>query len=245
MATFVFPSLKNPSVRYIYLTDTMTLWDDWYRNRSNLLSNHAGKYDTLGDGETQHTPRVPVPLNDMEDYLYSFLVAAKAGEVPVAIIDSINDAPVTIPTIRFLSKLRPGKGKTRYFTIQVGDGKASLDPEKRHDERWSTVPDDADGSTKAIYNLWLRQNEHTTMLDRAAALWAIARWKADAEGDFTSMEDMVYAYGRTSSREAIWAMREFTAWVQAAKEVSYVLYRAERYAEGVRLKAELDGQEEN
>lgn len=161
---YVFPSVINPTHRFaIYNSWSENPANDW-RN-SNKLCDYVSSFDTLGDGETQHTPE-HCPSNtfeNAEDFVMS-LIPAITG-IPTGEDCSIEYnasraiAPGTMPSdelIKFIGGLKYDDHKAIY--VNFSDMKKSSAESKQHDKRWTKLCSSYDGSEQA-YKLGLYDAE--------------------------------------------------------------------------------------
>jgi hypothetical protein len=152
-----FKSVLNPGkYGYEWTNDSMTFWDQLYRNPFNFLSGAAGYFETLGDGDCQHTPLMPSPLALFSDYAISFSAHILANAGDAEFCDRLAIYPLEVDfrpgTAQFLAGIRYNSDKAQY--VNLPERKISSADSKRHDKRWTEVPRWADGSIASAVQLY-------------------------------------------------------------------------------------------
>lgn len=157
-----FLSLNHPHETGYLVGEGTKVTDYRFSQRSSVY--WASKYDTYGDGMTQHSHELPIHLDDMEDFLASLAVYLTEGagsdrQIHIELVERNwpKNYSLSNQRILFLAGLRQKDGKTTYFSLT--ENKVSSSDSKRHDKRWVEVPDWADGSPAAVYRLAFQSEE--------------------------------------------------------------------------------------
>lgn len=232
--TLVFPSIKNPNIRYVMGKD---IWSDYWNSRHVALHPSLSKYDTMGDGDTAHTPNVPVLMEDLEDFSASFVEHVETRPLPAGMgerdfIDFLRryfTPPfVTDSQLRFFARLRPSKDgwKKRYFNADLL--KTSTSPQKKHDRRWEVVPDWADGSTEAVMQLALSAQE-VGVWGRLCVIHEVDEWSRHQGtglrlADRVKLEEIIRE-DRPISYTAYSTFANMVVWARAKIEAYYARRR--------------------
>ncbi len=134
-----FPSLMHPeSTGYILLG---SYFDRPERLRSSRIYEVADwllRFDTMGDGMTQHAPEMSVPTtcDNMTDVLAS--LAAVCQDNPDALKMTAHNWPmfdeVSRQRVITASKIKYREDKRQY--VNINDLSVSSADSKRHDKRW-------------------------------------------------------------------------------------------------------------
>jgi hypothetical protein len=150
MKSFVFSSLNNSNIRYVF-HDSYS-WDG-YGSRSYSVWERIGYYDTLGDGETQHTSEYPINRNYTQDVLVSlvfFLESTKDAECINMVSEAFPDA-MQDSDIRFVLSLK-AKDKKQWYSIT--EKKVSCNPKYAYDTRFHELPEGyRQGNFSDMFNL--------------------------------------------------------------------------------------------
>lgn len=163
-----FPSLLNQNTHgYEYTGDTMTFWDQMYRN-GNVVHGALGYYLTYGDSNTQHTPLSPVTPELFTDALLSltdYLIKHPEADIPSY---QLEVRSASEQTIRFLGSLKYNEQKDQYF--QINPPKVSTSASKQYDKRWFKVPTWAIGEISSAVGLYMMalDNPMQTVLEKYA-----------------------------------------------------------------------------
>lgn len=178
---FVFASVRNPNVRY-------KIWDkydsnpayDWTRAH-NILDRNLSTYDTMGDGEVQHSPDYCPgknwdTLRDVIDSLVVALPNLADRALPDGMVsmfrchaaENIRHHPEQVELAR---KVEYVAGKTRYYNLE--DFKLSTSDSKRHDKRWERVDSDLDGTEASMVRLLSNKHRGNSLLGWMFILEAI------------------------------------------------------------------------
>lgn len=179
---FVFASVRKPNVRY-------KIWDkydsnpayDWTRS-CNVLDRNLSTYDTLGDGEVQHSPdycpnKSWEVLRDVIDSMIVALPNLADRALPEGMVnmfrchaaENIRCHPEQVALAR---KVVYDENKTRYYNIE--DFKLSTSDSKRHDKRWERVDSDLDGTEASMVRLLANRHRGNSLLGWWFVLDAIA-----------------------------------------------------------------------
>ena len=154
MERLVFASIGKGNIRYIWVYDHYKMDNHgFYSNCGGYVSNCAFQYDTLGDGDTQHTPEYLVHKDDIEDYICS--MAVYVAENPTketfdVLSQGIHLNNISVDTVKFLVSLK-SNGKPLYYNLH--ECKKSTASRLEHDKRWERLPDDYEGTFRTIYNM--------------------------------------------------------------------------------------------
>lgn len=147
-----FKSILAPdNIGYEWTNDATTFWDTAYKD-PGALHCAAGCYETLGDGDTQHSPLRVVFKDKFTDFCLSlalFLVKNPGCGIKGYQLgfDHPNDK-----TIDFLANLVHREDKQQYYCAQ--ELKTSCSSSKQHDKRWERVPSWADGTIDSAIGLY-------------------------------------------------------------------------------------------
>lgn len=152
---FVFPSLARPSIRYaIYSNSTDNPGYNW-RQTGGIVSDGLSCFDTLGDGEVQHTSEYCPLISDGIDIFESLVMVL--DRFPTTEHNEFlqrlwrHNVPGD-SAIRFAESVRYKENKRQFYTWQ-GDFKVSSAESKMHDKRWHRVEPEHDGSLSAVVSL--------------------------------------------------------------------------------------------
>jgi hypothetical protein len=124
-----------------------------YHSR-DYLSSDVFEFDTLGDGDIQHTPSYPTNMVYALDFLISissFILENNISDDDLFTILYLTTPDYETSKINFIYKLKNVEGKRTFFNIN--NEKISRSESKRYDERWTEVPSWFTGSTQDIYTL--------------------------------------------------------------------------------------------
>lgn len=145
----VFPSIQYPDRRYVWYESSYDS-PGWTMDRGRWsLDEHAFQYETLGDGECQHSNDCVVSRDLWIDYLTS---------LGAYLVDNPKDAEVVasnwphgenIEQVRFALSLCRKEGKVQYYNLD--ECKLSSSDSKRHDKRWKEVESWHDQTMKSAY----------------------------------------------------------------------------------------------
>jgi hypothetical protein len=126
-----------------------------YHSR-DYLSSDVFEFDTLGDGDIQHTPSYPTNMVYALDFLISISSFILENNIPDDDLFTIQYLTTTpddeTSKINFIYKLKNVEGKRTFFNIN--NEKISRSESKRYDKRWTEVPSWFTGSTQDIYTLF-------------------------------------------------------------------------------------------
>lgn len=155
---FDFPSVSRPTIRYRVSRRYRDNED--YRNVSSRLCSWLKEFDTMGDGNVQHTPDSNVWRDNATDALESLAAALVPFDRDklelVTDLQSRDHVPVDY--VLFLAALRPIPETDEAYTTKTRrfsrtERKVSTSDSKRHDKRWDEVPRFADGSYSAVVGM--------------------------------------------------------------------------------------------
>ncbi len=134
-----FPSVMHPETTgYILLGSYFDRPDRLRGNRIYEVADWVLRFDTLGDGMTQHAPEMSVPTtcDNMTDVLGSLAILCQ--ENPAALEMTAHNWPmfdeVSRPRVITASKIKYREDKRQY--VNVNDLSVSSADSKRHDKRW-------------------------------------------------------------------------------------------------------------
>ncbi len=152
---FTFPSIAEPKLRYaIFESERDNKGYSW-TSSSAVISGCLAIYDTLGDGETQHSQEY-CPTNHfdrMTDFVHSLLPHVKRldGEV----LDNTHrmfipyDLPK--PAVMDFIRLKAVYDPDKYGVyVNVSECRKSTVESKRHDKRWIELTSTWDGSIDSV-----------------------------------------------------------------------------------------------
>ena len=149
--TLTVPSIHNDKIRYCINYDH-GFSPELYRLPS--VTRFARWGSTLGDGNTMHTPWTPVPMRLLGDFCASTLHTlltewdAPSWRLMTAVWPQCR---ISTETKELFRKLRYSDEQREWYSAKLA--KRSKNSEKEHDNRWSVVPSNADGSGKAFLSL--------------------------------------------------------------------------------------------
>lgn len=165
MANIIFSSLENPNFRYV-------LYGSYYFDRPDRQQGAveaARWYDTMGDGEIQHTPTMAIGDAMLTDFCFSLCAYVRENPDMLADVASKIRLPqVYRKQIEFFATLKYQEGKTRYFSRS--DLKVSSSDKKRHDKRWEEVHSWCQGRLQDIFGLWVDGKREDTFTRVCAML---------------------------------------------------------------------------
>ena len=219
MAEFRFPSLQNPNMRYVVSTERLV--EDW-RDAHRYLSDYIGQFDTMGDGETAHTPTGRVLYEQFTDFCASAAThfhncqhtADELDEMARTLSGEMRSYNGGADDMRSAANVKYKDGKTRYY--EKNTFKVSSSDSKRHDKRWEEVCQYHDGSFASIVGL-CGVGSHGGFLSRYAAIEQASDTYQTIFGGYDSsrdpgrfMEWMNWEYERCHrAREAFHALKYF------------------------------------
>lgn len=128
-------------------------------------------YETMGDGECQHTPAYRIGAGNFTDFCLS--VAQYLLENPDCDIREyqLGLTGVCQDAYDFLRSVTYKEDKRQWYSLQLR--KISGKDDKRFDKRWQEVPSWADGSVKSAYDLFrLNWECRKSFLERYATVQA-------------------------------------------------------------------------
>lgn len=175
MPRFVFASIINPTKRFaIYESYSDNPAHSW-RN-TFVLSDYLATFDTLGDGETQHTAEScpPNTFESAEDLVMSaihVLSDMPTGDSSIANNFHRTIVPYSMPSpklLTFIGSLKWDANKTVY--VNFDECKKSTADSKRHDKRWTQLESTYDGSVNAF-----RRGLYDADISRGNCIHAILR----------------------------------------------------------------------
>ena len=143
MNTFTFSSIARPTWRYrLYEKSDDNPGYDWRRSWGSI-SDHLSQYDTMGDGETQHSPDCLVQNEDFCDVVASLV--ENLHRIPVDMEQMPGwlrwfwrtDCVASDEQIRFALSLKFDERKTTYYNLS--ELKKSSSSDKRYDKRWEEL----------------------------------------------------------------------------------------------------------
>lgn len=226
----VFPSLANPSLRYVYNEDTFYNWEMW-RNQGGL-DQYATVYDTLGDGDTQHTPARMVRLAESEDFFNSFkrFVALNTekfinGEfsMPLKLVFS----EISEERIEFAHKTRRAKeGQDLWYSVLL---RKRTSKDMSHDRRYAQYPSEESlaGVKEPVRIMWLLGGQHPP-LDTLLGFASIIGWLNKNTKSHFSVYDIASHYKYSgwdmdSMRDAFIALRSLVDFLQNLYKVARIV----------------------
>ena len=161
MITTIPSILNGDKIAFAYHTD-LDLWDSFYR-ANRPLDCHIGVFETYGDGTTQHSGAWAATNEHFTDFCISFatwLLSATPEQIEASSIygrEQIGLNPVPVNLIDFLAKITYREDKDQYFSRELL--KVTTSEKVRHDRRYLKVPTHADGSFRAVTNLYFMERE--------------------------------------------------------------------------------------
>lgn len=150
---YKFKSLNRNNI--VYLIDKDEYSRTFYRNPSSFVSSSLYEYDTMGDGNVQHTPLQHTTKENCFDFLVSIsdslinCLDFSDSEIKYIIYEYQGEQD---KDIEFLNNLKYKEGKITYFNLK--ERKKSTVESKRYDTRWQEIPEWYNGvSIKDIFTL--------------------------------------------------------------------------------------------
>lgn len=137
---------------------------------AGLLVHNFGQYETLGDGEVQHTPVYRVGRGRLTDFCLSMAVYMVAN--PGAHIYGFQLGLEKVPQeeIELLKKVKFKAAKHQWISLH--QQKLGTSVHLQHDKRFVEVPDWADGQPYNVWSLywWATESRGNEMLLRRYAV---------------------------------------------------------------------------
>lgn len=167
---YIFPSVARPSVRYVIYDGSHYVF-----GFDNGINPYVKSFDTLGDGEIQHTMDHVVGLGELEDFLDSFLRSVKGDRWKefTEWWPRINEAE-DLETIEFAHSVRYDENKMyRYYNLK--ERKISAAESKKNDRRWDKIESWYDGSPSAVHAISNPEKPHGIF---GHYLWVVLMSKA-------------------------------------------------------------------
>ena len=183
--TFVFPSIANQNLRYrIYEDSDSNPAYDWRRS-STGINWRVSAFDTMGDGEVQHSPDYMPPKEETVDFISSLFAALsqiQPGTLPKCLenlFHSNND-----PSLEFLEfcwnvKEAP-EDSFKYAYVNLRDLKRSMSESKSHDKRWLKLENYLCANSKGLYQ------------DKISALWCLCNSNENPNKPLNWFDYLVY-----------------------------------------------------
>lgn len=152
---YSFPSLDKPNERYsVY---EMSSDNKGYNYQSYIISPCLSRWDTMGDGDTQHSPDY-CPSNDGKNLLdFCRSVMGHLTKMPPEIFSVVNgmfDHHVDFDPkwIQFIQKTRYDEQRYHQYA-QLQDCKKSTAESKQYDKRWMKIDSRWDGSYENVRSI--------------------------------------------------------------------------------------------
>lgn len=168
LSTFTFPSQENTGIRYVIDTGCSAQLR-WFESSS--ISAFGSYFETLGDGNTQHTPCVPVGMRHLEDFCLSLLAHLWAEETDLSVWNlaaSVWPRSWTTATKCEWYKALRYSADVRIW-VNLTHLKKSKDSDKQHDSRWIQLPEWADGSSESVIRFMEIESKGAQVLQRIVA----------------------------------------------------------------------------
>lgn len=148
-----FPSATKPNIRYsIYESDSDNKGYNW-AGSSYIISRYLAYWDTMGDGEVQHSQDVCPNTNweNMWDFVISLLPHASKAEGEIAGNLLSMFVPYTLPSAEQMDFARKQVyDPEKWVYANFEDCKRSTSDSKRHDKRWTQLESYMDGSLRSV-----------------------------------------------------------------------------------------------
>jgi hypothetical protein len=158
-----FRSVKRDNIVYV-VTDKDN--SSYYRSPSSYISPEVSEYDTLGDGDIQHTPEYLVSSINFKDWLISFSKhvlennLSEDEEKCIRFLIYGDDKK----EIKFLEKLQYKEDKLTFFNLK--ELKISRAESKRYDKRWEKIPSWFVPNAEEIFTLLNQEKPISGILKR-------------------------------------------------------------------------------
>lgn len=182
ISSFRFADAFRPD-RYGFIIDKDS-WDtpgNAFRRRGGLAV-WARRYDTLGDGQTQHAPEMCCENEDWIPFLASLAIHLDAEYMDVTRRMQEVDLLASLwprnnverAQVAGLMKVKYDPEKTwRYY--EKFTGKMSSNGNKSYDKRWDRIPEHADGSFDGVWMLGHQDWTTGSGMIEAYAAYTIAK----------------------------------------------------------------------
>jgi hypothetical protein len=148
-----FPSVTKPNIRYsFYENDSDNKGYNW-AGSSYIISRYLAYWDTLGDGETQHSQDCCPSTNwdNMWDFVISVLPHASKAEGEIADNLLRTFVPYTLPSAEQMDFCRKQVyDPEKWVYANFEECKRSTHESKRHDKRWTQLDSCMDGSIRSV-----------------------------------------------------------------------------------------------
>ena len=143
--SLTFPSVENLSWRYRISDDPASDFKG--------ISRYVTTYDTMDDGETQHTADVVPQVGRLGDFLQSFvLTLGELDKLPDFVRMVFSSHPPSFEQIKFLAKAVYREDKDVF--VNVKEAKKSTADSKRYDKRWTRLTSYHDGTFRGILSVF-------------------------------------------------------------------------------------------
>jgi hypothetical protein len=143
MSVMIFPNLFDNRTAFKFHTSSSDLFDQAYHASGMILSNHAGWFETYGDGTVQHSSEMVCGAERCQEWCLSFADYLVKNFTQIELSAVPLGLPVVAPEkVRFLCSLRYRDDKRQFYNLS--DLKVSSSDSKRYDKRWLQVPAFAD-----------------------------------------------------------------------------------------------------
>jgi len=143
MERVTFKSVSQANIRYVVTKDRHDLDNSsFYNSPGCYVDNTCFQYDTLGDGEVQHTPEYLVSTQNTEDFMVSLAlyISENHNSELFKILEHLEPYGISTEQIKFLYNLKPNSnGKPTYINLQEMKKTTS---DKQYDKRWEKLDSD-------------------------------------------------------------------------------------------------------
>lgn len=143
MERVTFKSVAQVNIRYVITKNHYDLNNSsFYNSPGCYVDNTCFQYDTLGDGEVQHTPEYLVSTQNTEDFMVSLALYISENHSPelFKILEHLEPYGISTEQIKFLYNLKPNSNrKPTYINLQEMKKTTS---DKQYDKRWEKLDSD-------------------------------------------------------------------------------------------------------
>jgi len=147
---FTFKSVSRDDVAYEWISNYNSHENGFFRAPGTYIFPEANEFKTFGDGMTQHSPAWAVHADNIADFMASLAIFINDNmEYVESIAERWPSDGINLDRIRFYQKLKHDPESIVYYhDLEM---KTSKNDKKRHDKRWSHLPEWADGSLTAVF----------------------------------------------------------------------------------------------
>lgn len=246
-AQFTFASIQRPTVRYrIYYRGDDNPAYDW-RRLNSCLSAEISQFDTMGDGETQHSPDCLVQTENCMDVIDSLANSLHLMSIDIDNAENCDSlalrwfwrgqSSISDKLIQFCLGVKYSEKKDTYFTLHEG-GKVSSSETKRFDKRWSRVPspDERDDAIDRVLRMVNTEGMNSSekpcgLLQLIATMIRIAELSSDGTYDAQAWLKRGPGIFTESDHSKISAMLQHFQYITQFKDAVYLVRRTREWSQ--------------